>query len=180
MKCPKCSKEMILLLTSHICEVCEKPSIQTPPVTREKVGMAAPAFTAKYASTKINGVGFYYDPGYAKKHNCGKVDFQIENGGHSRYVFLKQDIRDLLSYIIGRGKFSIRRAGITFEYDDILCKLFIATYSFNTSDIEKICQFFKPMVAPWGEKGSKHFSIYGLICNYFTQTIIVLVVNEGK
>ena len=172
MKCPKCNSEMLLLLTSYICETCEAPSIQTPstiptgmeytcdftaaaPIGKSKrvsgTQVGPPLSAIRDAYEKICGVGFYYDPEYARKNNCQGADFQIgspDSGSMvSRYVFTKKEIRKLLEWMhLIPTTFSASIGGTHFEYDDKIHIFRIAGYTFTKLDIDKIYHFFQPLV----------------------------------
>ena len=169
MKCPKCNSEMFLLLTSYVCEACEKPPIQTPPAIKEEAStipmwttrssdtQVGPTLTAAYAYEKIGGTGFYYDPEYAKKHNVPGSDFQIgptkdKMGVVSRYVFDKKDIQALLGWINMIPKnFNQNISGVSFKYDNSIGTGVLEInkkWSFVAQGIDKIYTFFESLVAP--------------------------------
>ena len=171
MRCSICGNDMFLLLTSYVCETCEAPPIDSMEIEYDcdftaaaPIGKAkrssgtqvGPTVTAAYAYEKIGGVGFYYDPEYAKKQNLSGADFQIGPSKdytgvnrYNRYAFSKKEIRKILEWMhLIPTTFTVCIGGVHFRYSSKTDRLDIAGYSFSDVNTDKIHKFFESFLVP--------------------------------
>jgi hypothetical protein len=149
-----------MLLISYVCETCE--ASQTT-IVKTKDDPISPSLLLSFTGSslsqayeKIGGVGFYYDPEYAKKHNLSDADFQIGPSKDytgvnrdNRYVFSKKDIRKILEWMhLIPTTFTVCIGGVHFRYSSKTDMLDIAGYSFGAVNTDKIHKFFESLLAP--------------------------------
>lgn len=153
MKCPKCNKPMIELLTSFVCDNCN-PS---------KNNISTSSSVMEPGHINIAAVDFYFDSIDSREY-----PFQIRRcGGTSqkeRMKFSLEEIKDIISFIKINPKPAIK---LTFHETDVVIKYELCnnrsdplllhiihratsgdqiSWTFSNNNTSSIVEFFKPYI----------------------------------